>query len=70
VIANSWDKLLKSSQKEAREFLASSQKKNLDGSKLFAFFNKRLVSLYSLLTGIRISIASFWLRVTVIPCRR
>ena len=44
VIASAWDKLLKTSQKEAREFLAQSHTKNLDGSTLYAFFNKRLVS--------------------------
>ena len=39
-----WGKLLETSQKEANLFLGSSQKKVLDGSTLFAFFNKKLVS--------------------------
>ena len=44
IIAKTWDKLLKGPQKEARDFLAQSQTKALDGSTLSAFFNKRLVS--------------------------
>jgi hypothetical protein len=47
VIAIYWDKLLKSNQQQAKDFIAQSQKKQLPGSKLFAFFNQRLVSTHS-----------------------
>lgn len=67
VIASSWDKLLKTTQKEARDFLAQSQTKNLEGSTLYAFFNKRLVSICS--TNLdRTSIDSSLLREMAIAC--
>jgi hypothetical protein len=43
-IAQSWDALVQSSQKETKDFLATSHTKNLEGSTLFAFFNEKLVS--------------------------
>lgn len=68
-LGKAWDKCLSSKQASAAEFIKSSQKKNLDGTSLFAFFNEKLVSFFlPLILCNRILTASLWPQEMGTPC--